>query len=273
MNKYLQLFRPGNCFMGIIGTFIAIWMAAGTDIIDYTYEIIPSVILVFLFIGGGNALNDSIDFEIDKVSHPDRPVPSGKITPERARNIGFSLLFLSTAISFLTLDFNCIAVTVTACILMILYELCFKQRGFIGNVTIAVLTGMLFLLGSAIVGDISLNFNVALLAILVSVGREIAKDIEDEEGDEGRFTLPMRIGNRKASILACAFIVAGVLLSFIPIVGSHPLGPLYWIVIVADIMFLYSAYSVFSNPHAAQKNAKRGMILGLVAFALGAIKF
>lgn len=259
--------------MGIIGTFIAIWMAAGTDIVNYAYETILSAILVFLFIGGGNALNDSIDYEIDKVSHPDRPIPSGKITPECARNIGFSLLLASTIMSLFTLDLNCIIVVVIACALMISYELCFKQRGFIGNVTIAVLTGMLFLLGSAIVGDVSLNFSVALLAILVSIGREIAKDIEDMEGDEGRLTLPMRIGKKKASILACIFIVAGVLLSFIPIIGNNPLGPLYWIVIVADLMFLYSAYSVFSNPHAAQKNTKKGMILGLVAFALGAIKF
>lgn len=273
MNKYLQLFRPGNCFMGIIGLIIAIWMAAGTSIFDYTFELIISGVLVFMFIAGGNSLNDSIDYEIDKISHPERPVPSGKITPDAARKIGFCMLIGSTVASFFTADPNCIIIVVVACILMVLYEMRFKQLGFIGNVTIAVLTGMIFLLGSAIVGDVTTNLSVALLAILVSIGREIAKDIEDEDGDVGRFTLPMRIGKRKAAILSCAFIVAGALLSFIPIVGNNPLGPLYWIVVLADIMFLYSAYSVFSDPHAAQKNAKRGMILGLIAFALGAIRF
>ncbi len=273
MNKYIQLFRPGNCIMGIVGTFIAVWMAAGTDIVDYAVELILVAVLVFVFIAGGNALNDSIDYEIDKVSHPERPVPSGKITPDSARKIGYGMLTVSVLASLLSFDIGCIAVVLIAAALMVLYETRFKQRGFIGNITIAVLTGMLFLLGSAIVGNIMLNASVALLAMLVSIGREIAKDIEDEDGDVGRFTLPMRIGKKRAATVASFFFILGALLSFIPLTGYiNPLGPLYLIVIVSDIIFAYCAYIVHSDPHKAQKYAKKGMVLGLVAFALGAIR-
>ena len=139
--------------------------------------------------------------------------------------------------------------------------------------TIAVLTGMMFLLGGAVVGDAADNVVVALMALLVSVGREVAKDIEDMESDEGdRLTLPMRIGPRKAAALACVFFVAGPVLSIAPMVwGSY--GPLYYTVVVADAIFVYCAAVVFSNPHKAQKFAKLAMVVALVSFILGVFRF
>ena len=159
-----------------------------------------------------------------------------------------------------------------ACALMVAYEVMLKQRGFVGNVAIAVLTGMLFLLGGAVAGDAADNLIVAAMALLVSVGREIAKDIEDMDSDEGRLTLPMRIGVGKASVLSCAFFVAGPVLSVVPMV-QHTYGPLYYAVAVADVIFLYCAVKVFSDPHRAQRSAKTAMLVALAAFILGVFRF
>jgi geranylgeranylglycerol-phosphate geranylgeranyltransferase len=270
MNKYIQLFRTGNCIMGIIGVMVASFMAAGTGLIDHWPNLMISAVLVFMFIAGGNALNDSIDHEIDKSSHPERPVPSGRMTAKHARDVGLFMLFGSVAVSLLTFDLACVLVVIIACILMVSYEMFLKQRGFIGNVTIAVMTGMLFILGAAVIGDPMANIIVALMAMLVSIGREISKDIEDKEGDVGRYTLPMRIGDRKAAIIASLFYLSGPLLSIQPIL-AHTYGPLYYAVFLADACFLYCAAIVFSDPHKAQKMAKVGMMVGLVAFILGVI--
>ena len=179
----------------------------------------------------------------------------------------------AVVVSFLTFDLECIAIVVIAAVLMVAYEVALKQRGFVGNVTIAVLTGMMFLLGGAVVGDAADNVIVALMALLVSVGREIAKDIEDMESDEGdRLTLPMRIGPRKAAALACVFFVAGPVLSVAPMVW-HTYGPLYYSVVVADAIFVYCAAVVFSSPHRAQKFAKLAMVVALVAFIAGVFRF
>lgn len=270
MNKYFQLFRMGNCIMGIIGVMIASFMAVGTGIVDHWQNLIISAVLVFMFIAGGNALNDSIDYEIDKSSHPERPVPSGRMTPTQARNVGLAMLFGSVAVSFLTWDIACILVVVIACVLMVAYEMFLKQRGFIGNVTIAVMTGMLFIMGAAVIGDPMANLIVALMAMLVSIGREISKDIEDKDGDVGRFTLPMKLGDRKAAAIACLFYLLGPVLSIQPLLADT-YGPLYLTVIIADLCFLYCAAMVFSDPHKAQKTAKIGMMFGLVAFVLGVL--
>ena len=204
MNPYLQMFRMGNAVMGAVGLLVACFMAAGTDAFasEYLVNMALCAAVVVVFVAGGNSINDSIDYEIDKTSHPERPVPMGRITPKQAHVTGISLLILSVIISIFTFDAACIAIVVIASVLMYLYEVLLKQRGFIGNITIAVLTGMVFLLGSAIVHDVWANLAPALMAGLVTVGREICKDIEDMEGDEGRYTLPMMIGKRAAALVA-----------------------------------------------------------------------
>ena len=272
MNKYLRLFRLGNTLIGSFAILIAAFMAAGTGMIDYWQNLVIGFAVVFTFIAGGNSLNDFIDVEIDKTAHPDRPVPSGELTPIQARNIGIVMLVLSAVLSLLTVDIPSIAIVIIAVILMASYELFLKQRGFIGNLTIAVMTGMVFLLAGALVGDYTSNIAVAGMATLVSVGREISKDIEDMESDIGRKTLPMSIGVRNASIVASLFYLAGPILSWYPIY-LDPANYLYYSVILADIAFFYCAYKVFSDPHAAEKKAKIGMLFGLLAFILSAVYY
>ena len=272
MNKYLQLFRLNNALIGSFAILIAAFMAAGTSMVDHSVNLLIGFFIVFTFVAGGNSLNDYIDVEIDKTAHPDRPVPSGKLTPRQARNTGIVMLILSTLLSFLTMDISCIIIVIVAVILMAAYEMMLKQRGFIGNVTIAVLTGMVFLLAGALVGDPMKNIAVGGMAALVSVGREISKDIEDMASDEGRKTLPMSIGVRNASIVAAVFYIAGPVLSWYPIY-LDPANYLYYIVLLSDATFFYCAYKVFSDPRRAEKKAKIGMLLGLLAFIMSAIYY
>ena len=272
MNKYLQLFRLNNALIGSFAILIAAFMAAGTSMVDYSVNLLIGFFIVFTFIAGGNSLNDYIDVEIDKTAHPDRPVPSGKLTPIQARNTGVAMLILSTLLSFLTMDIPCIIIVVVAVILMAAYEMMLKQRGFVGNLTIALLTGMVFLLAGALVGDPMKNIAVGGMAALVSVGREISKDIEDMASDEGRKTLPMSIGVWNASIIAAVFYIAGPVLSWYPIY-LDPANYLYYIVLLSDVTFFYCAYKVFSDPRKAEKKAKVGMLLGLLAFIMSAIYY
>ena len=270
MNKYLELFRLENGIIGIVGVAVTAFIAVGTEMVDYWQYIIFGCITVILFIAGGNGLNDYIDREIDKVSHPERPLPSGRMEPQSALTVSVACLALSFVSSFVQ-NIQCIIIVGIAIILMVMYETLLKQRGFVGNVTIAVLTGMVFLLGGSIVFHMNNCFEVAGMAALVTVGREITKDIEDMEGDEGRRTLPMMIGKKNAGIVAAVFYIAGPILSVLPIIEGS-MGPLYPVVFVADAMFIYAAFILFNDPHRSQKTAKMAMMVALVAFILGAVK-
>lgn len=84
MNRYFKLFRFENNVMGIVGVIVGAFIASGLNILDYWVSITISCIIVFMFMAGGNALNDYVDRDIDINAHPERPIPQGKITPGAA---------------------------------------------------------------------------------------------------------------------------------------------------------------------------------------------
>jgi len=270
VNRFLQLFRLGNGLMGIAGVLASAVIASGLGIGDHVQALLLSFLVVIAFIAGGNSINDYVDRDIDVAAHPERPIPSGRMKPETALYVGCSALGLSLALSLLLWDVLSTSIVIAACTLMLAYELVLKQRGFVGNLTIGLLTGMVFLLGGAVVGNVEGNYIVAAMAFLVSVGREISKDIEDMDSDRGRSTLPMRVGKGRAGALAAAFFVSGPVLSLWPMyVGTF--GYLYFTVLIADAIFIYAALILFKDPHRAQKYAKYAMLVALAAFILGAI--
>lgn len=271
MNKYLRLFRFGNGVMGILGVIIGAFMAVGFGIADHLENLLISCFLIISFIAGGNSLNDYIDRDIDKTAHPDRPLPMGEIAPRTALILGVAGLAIACILSTIMMDPVVTALVILAAIFMVSYELFLKQRGFVGNIVIAILTGAIFLFGGAVVGNIEGNLIIAAMAVMVSIGREIAKDIEDMDSDEGRKTLPMMIGKRNAAIIAAFFFILGPVLSIWPLV-DHTFGWLYCTVFIADAIFIYSAFLIFSKAKAAQKMAKIAMFVALVAFVLGVIQ-
>ncbi|AIZ56961.1 digeranylgeranylglyceryl phosphate synthase [Candidatus Methanoplasma termitum] len=270
MNRFLRLFRLGNGIMGILGVIIGAFIAVGFDIGDHVLNLIIAGGVILAFIIGGNSINDYIDVEIDRTAHPERPLPRGEISPTTARNIGIAGLVVSCALSVAMLSIIVTAIVLIAAVLMISYELLLKQRGFIGNVVIAILTGMIFLFGGAVVNSLESNIIIAAMAALVSIGREIAKDIQDMESDEGRKTLPMAIGKKNAAMIGAVFFILGPVLSIWPIFDDM-FGWLYYIVFIADALFIYSAFIIFRRADVSQKVAKYAMFIALIAFVLGVV--
>jgi geranylgeranylglycerol-phosphate geranylgeranyltransferase len=270
VNRFLRLFRFGNGVMGILGVIIGAFIAVGTDIGDHVANLIIASAVVLAFMAGGNSLNDYIDRDIDKTAHPGRPLPTGEIKPKTALATGISGLVIASVLSTVMMSAAATSVVIIAAVLMVSYELFLKQRGFAGNIAIAVLTGMIFLFGGAVAGNTEGNIIIAVMAALVSIGREIAKDIQDMSSDEGRKTLPMLIGARNASITAAAFFILGPILSVWPLVNGM-FGWPYCIVLAADAIFIYSAFIIFRRADVSQRMAKIAMFIALIAFVLGVI--
>jgi len=268
VNKYLQLFRLGNCAMGVVGLILATLIAVGADIQYHLVELAMAGGVVFLFIIGGNSLNDYLDREIDKTAHPERPIPSGRMRPGTAARISVVAFMGSVALAA-ALPIEAFAIVVLAIVIMLAYEGGTKKMGFIGNLYISFLTACLFLLGGAIVQHVEVTLAIAAMAFLATLGREIVKDIQDMDADVDRFTLPQRIGARKAGIVASLAFLSAVALSVEPyIVGRF--GTAYLAtVLVADGIFIYCSGIHFQDPERGQKWAKIGMFVALIAFLMG----
>jgi geranylgeranylglycerol-phosphate geranylgeranyltransferase len=257
--------------MGVAGLMLAVLIATGTSFFDFWYDILIGAVVVFSFVAGGNSLNDYLDRDVDKVAHPERPVPSGRISPKTALWIAIATFVISIGSSLLLRNIESIAIVLAAIVVIILYEFKTKAMGLVGNLSIAFLTGGLFLLGGAIVGQIDKTLAIAAMAFLATLGREVVKDIQDMEGDFDRVTLPKRIGRRNAGIVGSAAFLLAVALSFLPylndVFGLEYLAA----VLVADAIFIYSSIVHFQNPKKGQTWAKYGMLVALIAFLIGGL--
>jgi len=271
VNRYAQLFRLGNCLIAVLGLMLAVLIASGQGIADHWLQVLISSGVVFFFVAGGNSLNDYLDREVDKIGHPQRPIPSGRVSPRTALNISIGAFITAFVISLLLYDIISIAIVASAIAIMLLYELRTKALGLSGNLSIAWLTGGLFLLGGAVVGSLDKTVAIAAMAFLATLGREIVKDIQDMDADFDRRTLPKRIGKRNAGIIGSLAFLGAVGLSFQPyLAGSFGIWYLT-AVLAADGIFIYSSVVHFQNPKKGQTWAKIGMVAALFAFLIGGI--
>jgi len=272
MNPFIKLMRPANCLISSFSVPIVMVTLLGTDFVSYQillYTFIGMAV-VFFFTAAGNTLNDYMDRETDKINHPQRPIPSGEVNPRTALVYSGTMFTIGIVLSFLFKLWIPRIIVISAVLLMIVYETRFKSEGLAGNLIISALTGMVFIFGGSIYGEVFLPSLLGLLAFLATVGREIVKDIQDLKGDINRNTFPMRVGPKKAEMVASAFVIGGVILSPFPYILN--LLSIYYllVVIVADAIFIYSLL-LLKSPKRSQRFIKLAMVVALIAFLTGGL--
>lgn len=242
---------------------------------EFTLEVLMAAVVVFLVTGAGNSINDYFDHKIDAINKPQRPIPSGRISLKGALIYSLFLFAVGVIIAF-AIDLLLGIIALFSSLLMIYYARDLKTKCLIGNMSISFLTGLCFIFGGIAVEQITVSIYLGFYAFLMTMAREIVKDMEDQEGDrkEGATTLPIVYGNRTSSILASLFmIIASVtspILYFIGIFSVFYLPILF----LAIVIFLYSAISILKdqsteNSGKISKKIKLGMAITFVAFAVG----
>jgi geranylgeranylglycerol-phosphate geranylgeranyltransferase len=264
----IELMRPGNAVAAGGLTFIGAFVAGGLDAPMATGF---AAVATVLATGGGNAINDYFDREIDAINQPDRPIPRGAVTPRTA--LGFSAALFAVAVGLtLLLPVAAIAIAVVNLLALIAYTEVFKGLPGLGNALVAYLTGSTFLYGGAAVGgDLTTVLILFVLAAAATMAREVVKDVEDIEGDreEGLNTLPIAVGERNALAVAAAFVAFAALVSPVPyLLGTF--GTAYLVGLVPAVAGLVvGIYRSGSDPTAGQAWLKGAMFLAAAAFIVG----
>lgn len=273
MHPYISLSRPLTSLMIGLAVVTAALIEVGRDF--NTLPVFLGFAIAFLFGTAGNAINDYLDYENDKINHPERPIPSGELKPEQALN--FSIIFfsgsllLSIYLSSIT-GFEVFLVVIVALASQIAYEKRFKQEKIIGNIIIGTQTALAFIFGGIIVGRTIITGVIAVAVFLSIVGREIVKDIEDVRGDRGRVTLPMKLGIKRAGIVASLLIILAVLISPVPYYPLREFGMEYLgVVSIADVLFIASIPLIFKDANLARRMLKFAMLIAIFAFITGSI--
>jgi len=282
MNAYLEIIRLGNAVMAIIAVVLVAIIAK-----NYNIPIILGAIAVFLATGGGNVINDYFDHKIDAINKPERPIPSGRISLKNAHTYAFLLfiiaVILGILISYLIDNFIPALIVVLSSLLMYYYAHTLKKQTLIGNIVVSLLTGLCFIFAGLIIGTDINSFEIVIIsaylgffAFLMTMAREITKDMEDVDGDkiEGAKTFPIKYGLKKSSYLASILVILACILS--PILYLNGIFSIYYLIflLLAIITFLYGAYTILKDQSSksckkASKYVKIGMIIIFIAFAIG----
>ncbi|MBA4054455.1 MAG: prenyltransferase, partial [Marivirga sp.] len=202
IESILKLTRFGNLMIiGFAQYFTAAFLINKETIYDARLLLLS--VSTVLIAAAGYIINDYYDVKIDYINKPDRVVIGKDITRRYA--ILFHVMLSTLGILLgLYLSWRIAAVNILSVFLLWLYSNNLKRLPFIGNLTVAVLTG-----ASIYVVDILYRTNgplvviYALFAFFMTLVREIIKDMEDLKGDNtfGCKTLPIVWGIRKTKMI------------------------------------------------------------------------
>ncbi len=246
----------------------------------------PAGVIVYLVVGlifaGGNVLNDFVDVASDKIAHPRRPLPTGAIPRKSALILGLMLTGFGIILNFAGLRFyglipTLIAVFATA--LLLFYDFLGSRIPLLGNLIIAVLAGTVFIFVGTAQGLTHKHIYAAGFASLITLSREIVKDIADRRADAsvGIKTIAVVIGDRRSANLASLCMALIIPVTIIPyFAGVFNEWFLGAVILFVDLPVALLAWLLPGNisPEKAKKFArdmKWIIIGGLAALLLGGI--
>ena len=217
------------CVLSVIGGSIL----AGNR--DFLQNFLLS--LTFFMIGAGfNGLNDIVDVEADRISRPERPLPSNRLKMDHAVKLTAAFFLLSFLPLILLLRFLSLVTLMLLAVdyvLVIFYSIPpqLKKIMLLSNAVIGAHHTLLPLLAAWSISKPLSNapINVVSALFFMAWGTHIMEDFEDIEGDKavGIKTLPIVLGRRGATIVLVAIGLIPLIICLLSIVGSY--SP-YWLI-------------------------------------------
>lgn len=274
INSYTLMTRPVN----LIITFLVVGVGAAISK-DATYElskIFLAAISAAFTAAAGNIINDILDKEADKINHPERAIPSGRVSVKLAGIEYFFFLIASCVIASFINQLAFIIVFLTN-VLLFIYSNRLKKNPLLGNITVAYLTGMAFIYGGVSVGHPREAFIPAVFALLINLIRELVKDVQDIEGDRkiDRKTFPIKFGIDHTKYLVTSLVVILILSTIIPyVLNLYKIEYFVVVMIIVNPLLIYFLKLLYKNDWMENLNKlsnmlKLDMVFGLLAIFLG----
>lgn len=272
---FVKIIRPENLLMVAFAQLMTAFFLVGTTqsgvfiLLDYhLYLLIASTVILT---ASGYMINDYYDVKIDYVNRP-KAVVIGKGMKRRM------VMILHTVMNLVGISLGMLvhpkigAITFLAAFLLWLYSNSLKRLPFIGNLTVASLTGLAILIvGLYYQKSELLVLTYALFAFFINLIREILKDIEDRNGDRkhGCRTLPIVLGFRKTKqiIFFIAVLFVGAIL-FVTFKINEPMLFVYFSLLSVFFgLFMVKIYKADRKSHFTELStlSKILMLTGILS--------
>ncbi len=267
---FLRIIRPLNCLM--MG-FAVIVGASLVSALDSSINLLLGFVTSFALTGASMALNDYYDREIDAINEPNRPIPSGAVSPEEALSLGAVLSIIGLVAALMT-NMLCLLVAVVAWIIFATYTTKGKRTGFLGNLLVSTCVVIPFIYGGFVAENLEVSIVVFASMVFLSVtGREITKGIVDVEGDKSQNirTVALLYGERSAAVLSSILSFLAVSLSPFPLLWGLVSPWFLPFVVITDAGLIVSSISLLRDN--SRKNARRVKNLDLLWLTTGLLAF
>jgi geranylgeranylglycerol-phosphate geranylgeranyltransferase len=232
--------------------------------------------LVGFFISGSEmALNDYFDLVVDMVNHPERPLPSKRVSPREA--LVFASVFAVAGFVTSSLwSLTVLLLSVLVWVVAVLYNWRYKEAGILGNVMVGFSVAMTFVLGgvgaTGLLNGLVLTFGAC--AFVFDLSEEISAGAMDVLGDEKRRVRSVaRLRGRDFALrVSAALFALFVVLTSIPAALGW-LGKAYLVMVaVTDVMVVTLAFLLVRSTTVKEGRLRiRQLYIGLTVFIVAVI--
>ncbi|MGI8678486.1 MAG: UbiA family prenyltransferase [Jatrophihabitans sp.] len=185
VTAHVDTWRPyTSCYIGLVGLAGASLASASASGSFVTLRLaaawgIPTLAWLAGLYGG-----DWFDRELDAVSKPHRPIPSGRISAGTALGTMIVLIAVSGVTSVL-LQWHTLLIVAAAVVIGLSYNGFFKARGLVGNLVRGSLTGLVVVFGALLVSDriSAVVLGAAVVFALHDSASNLVGTLRDVDGD------------------------------------------------------------------------------------------
>ena len=265
--NYLHLFRYKNLLLLALMQFLFrfgflkfqnCWLAL-TD-----FQFVLLVLSTVLVAAGGYIINAIFDVDSD-FENQKKVIIGSKISEKLAYNLYFGTTVTGVAIGFYLSNIiqkpSFAVLFILMATLLYFYSTSLQQLPLIGNLVVAFLVsfsiliiGIFDLYPATYDGNqpqmrilFSILLDYAVMAFIISIIREIVKDLEDYEGDlsQGLRTLPIVLGSNRTAIVVAVATLLPVFLGIKYLNDNLMENSLYWasiyilLTIIAPLLYVF----------------------------------
>lgn len=273
----LRLIRIINCIMAMA----AVWIGARmTWLMPVYYPPAIAGLAAFLICAAGNAVNDLVDVDIDRINRPNRVLVRGVLS----RRYVFVLAAVLNLLALAMMPAVNREVTIAAAVaigMLYLYNYWLKKIPLAGNFAVSLLAGLAFVTGGLAIDPVMTWYLpgpliAAVFAVLFHLVRELVKDVADIEGDRaaGIKTVPQVIGEQRTLTWVLVIFIVLVLVTLLPVLlGWFSVWYKIIAIYVLDLPLMVFLIFLWGNPSKGMLRVgsavlKVGMAVGFVALAV-----
>ena len=249
------------------------------------------VLATLLISAAGYVINDYFDLEIDKINKPEKKHMSEKVLYVIYWVLNISGLAVAAYLYYYFQNSNILIFFIFVSGALWFYSSQYKQQLIIGNVIVAVLTAFvpflvlwleMYLIGQSFghklqILGISLTYVVwwvvgfSFYAFMLTLIREIVKDIEDFEGDRafGCHSIPIAFGVGVAKIVVWALLSITIVSLFYIYANFLREGiTLTYIILLLVLPLLYAGIKLFAYKTAKELKQISVLLKIIMVFGL-----